>query len=213
MAFSAPRCMPRCRAWGSAPVVVTGVVTNICVRSTCHDAFFLGYNVLVPEQCVAATSAREQASSLYDIDTHYGSVTSLEQVLGLLASARGRAMNDLVIRNIGRIVSGDVAQPLLAGDTVIVRDGKIAAIGQAGAVDAAGDGSCDRRGWLPALAGANQFAHPPGGRRLHAAPANARLHRKRAARRRNADHLGRRSSPAGPAQGRRRNQGAGDSGR
>jgi ureidoacrylate peracid hydrolase len=41
--------------------------------------------VLVPEQCVAATSDREQASSLYDIDTHYGSVTSLEQVLGLLA--------------------------------------------------------------------------------------------------------------------------------
>ena len=70
---------------GITTLVVTGVVTNICVRSTCHDAFFLGYNVLVPEQCVAATSEREQASSLYDIDTHYGSVTSLEQVLNLLA--------------------------------------------------------------------------------------------------------------------------------
>jgi ureidoacrylate peracid hydrolase len=70
---------------GITTLVVTGVVTNICVRSTCHDAFFLGYNVLVPEQCVAATSEREQASSLYDIDTHYGSVTSLEQVLKLLA--------------------------------------------------------------------------------------------------------------------------------
>ena len=70
---------------GITTLVVAGVVTNICVRSTCHDAFFLGYNVLVPEQCVAATSEREQASSLYDIDTHYGSVTSLEQVLNLLA--------------------------------------------------------------------------------------------------------------------------------
>jgi len=66
-------------------LIVTGVVTNICVRSTCHDAFFLGYNVLVPEQCVSATSDREQDSSLYDIDTHYGSVTSLEQTLALLA--------------------------------------------------------------------------------------------------------------------------------
>jgi len=45
-------------------------------------------------------------------------------------------MNDLVIANIGRIVSGDIAQPLLLGDTVVVRDGKIAAIGQAGAVPA-----------------------------------------------------------------------------
>ena len=70
---------------GITTLVVTGVVTNICVRSTCHDAFFLGYNVLVPEQCVAATSEREQASSLYDIDTHYGSVISLERALNLLA--------------------------------------------------------------------------------------------------------------------------------
>lgn len=73
------------QAMGVTTVLVTGVVTNICVRSTCHDAFFRGYNVLVPEQCVAATSEREQASSLYDIDTHYGSVVSLDYVLSLLA--------------------------------------------------------------------------------------------------------------------------------
>src|SRR6266540_369090 len=47
-------------------------------------------------------------------------------------------MNDLVIGNIGQIVSGDVEQPLLPGDTVVVRDGKIAAIGQAGALDTQG---------------------------------------------------------------------------
>jgi ureidoacrylate peracid hydrolase len=70
---------------GITTLIVTGVVTNICVRSTTHDAFFLGYDVLVPEECVSATSEREQASSLYDIDTHYGSVTSLEHVLSMLA--------------------------------------------------------------------------------------------------------------------------------
>jgi ureidoacrylate peracid hydrolase len=67
-------------------VIVTGIVTNICVRSTVHDAFFLGYNVIVPADCVAATSAREQESSLYDIETHYGTVMSLEQVLPLLGA-------------------------------------------------------------------------------------------------------------------------------
>jgi ureidoacrylate peracid hydrolase len=73
------------QAQGITTLIMTGVVTNICVRSTTHDAFFLGYDVLVPAECVSATSEREQASSLYDIDTHYGSVTSLEQVLSLLA--------------------------------------------------------------------------------------------------------------------------------
>ena len=65
-------------------LVVTGVVTNICVRSTCHDAFFRGYDVIVPPECVMATGEREQASSLYDIDTHYGTVASLDDVLAAL---------------------------------------------------------------------------------------------------------------------------------
>ena len=42
-------------------LIVMGVVTNICVRSTVHDAFFLGYKVIVPEDCVAATGPREQS--------------------------------------------------------------------------------------------------------------------------------------------------------
>ncbi len=67
--------------FGVRTLIITGVVTNICVRSTTHDAFFLGYDVLVPEACVGATSEREQASSLYDIDTHYGAVVELEWVL------------------------------------------------------------------------------------------------------------------------------------
>jgi ureidoacrylate peracid hydrolase len=75
---------------GVTTLVVTGVVTNICVRSTCHDAFFHGYDVLVPRECVSATSEREQESSLYDIDTHYGTVTSLDHVLALLAKQEVR---------------------------------------------------------------------------------------------------------------------------
>lgn len=70
------------REWGIRQVVVTGVVTNICVRSTVHDAYFLGYDVFVPEDCVSATSDREQASSLYDIDTHYGDVISSRALFG-----------------------------------------------------------------------------------------------------------------------------------
>jgi ureidoacrylate peracid hydrolase len=73
-------------------VVVTGVVTNICVRSTIHDAFFLGYEVIVPEECVAATSPRQQEATLYDIDTHYGIVTHLETLLTHVESTRSGKM-------------------------------------------------------------------------------------------------------------------------
>jgi ureidoacrylate peracid hydrolase len=76
----------RLRELGIQHLIVTGIVTNICVRSTIHDAFFRGYDVIVPNECVAATSDREQASSLYDIDTHYGKVASLDDVLRILAS-------------------------------------------------------------------------------------------------------------------------------
>ena len=65
-------------------VVVTGVVTNICVRSTCHDAFFRGYQVVVPQDCVRATGPREQESSLWDIQTHFGTVTDSAEILAKL---------------------------------------------------------------------------------------------------------------------------------
>ena len=66
-------------------LIVMGVVTNICVRSTIHDAFFHGYAVIVPHDCVAATGEREQESSLYDIATHFGEVTDSKALIRALA--------------------------------------------------------------------------------------------------------------------------------
>src|SRR5918996_4409967 len=74
----------RLRELGIETVITTGIVTNICVRSTVHDAFFRGYKVIVPRECVAGTSEREQESSLYDIETHFGVVASLDDVLRAL---------------------------------------------------------------------------------------------------------------------------------
>jgi ureidoacrylate peracid hydrolase len=68
-------------------VIVVGVVTNICVRSTVNDAFFLGYEVFVPEDGVAATSERQQEAHLYDIDTHYGTVTNVDAVINQIEGA------------------------------------------------------------------------------------------------------------------------------
>lgn len=65
-------------------LVVCGVVTNICVRSTVHDAFFIGYDVVVPADACAATGPREHDSSLYDIATHFGVVSDSATVVAAL---------------------------------------------------------------------------------------------------------------------------------
>lgn len=65
-------------------LVLCGVATNICVRSTAHDAFFRGYNVVVAEDACAATGEREQASALYDIETHFGRVATVEALTSQL---------------------------------------------------------------------------------------------------------------------------------
>lgn len=73
------------RDFNISSLIVMGVVTNICVRSTVHDAFFLGYDVVVVEDGCAATGPREQASSLYDIATHFGVVAQSQDIAAHLA--------------------------------------------------------------------------------------------------------------------------------
>jgi ureidoacrylate peracid hydrolase len=69
-------------------LIFMGVVTNICVRSTVHDAFFHGYSVIVAEDCVAATGPREQESSLYDIATHFGEIADSEAIIKALSQLK-----------------------------------------------------------------------------------------------------------------------------
>jgi ureidoacrylate peracid hydrolase len=76
-------------------LVVFGVTTNICVRSTVHDAFLNGYQVVVPEDCCAAIGQRQQDSSLYDIATHFGVVNDAAGVVAALRD--GMALKNRVL--------------------------------------------------------------------------------------------------------------------
>jgi ureidoacrylate peracid hydrolase len=75
------------QAAGVRRVYLTGVVTNICLRSTAHDAFFLGYDVTVIRDACAATGPREQESSLYDIATHFGTLCTSDQLSAELVAS------------------------------------------------------------------------------------------------------------------------------
>lgn len=75
------------RRAGIQTVLLCGVVTNICVRSTAHDAFFLGYDVVVAKDACAGTADREQDSSLWDIQTHFGLIGTVDDLLAQLATS------------------------------------------------------------------------------------------------------------------------------
>ena len=47
-------------------------------------------------------------------------------------------MNDLVIKNIDKIVSGDIVKGIVPGDTIVVRDGLIAGVGYEKDLDTTG---------------------------------------------------------------------------
>ena len=66
-----------------------------------------------------------------------------------------------VIRGIGQIVSGDLAAPLLDGDTIVCVDGRIAQVGRESSVDAGGaDTVIDARGTTVAPGLIDSHVHP-----------------------------------------------------
>jgi salicylate hydroxylase len=54
-------------------LIICGLVTNHCVMASCIDAFFLGYNVLIPADCVRASEPNRHCEGLQTL-AKYGSV-------------------------------------------------------------------------------------------------------------------------------------------
>jgi enamidase len=70
----------------------------------------------------------------------------------------------LVIRNIGLLLSGDIGKPILDADTVVVVDGRIAAIGREGDLDMSGASTTiDARGTTLAPGLIDSHVHPVAG--------------------------------------------------
>jgi len=53
-------------------LILTGVVTDICIQHTAADAFFRGYKIIVPKDCVEAVDAKTQEEALRFIKKAYG---------------------------------------------------------------------------------------------------------------------------------------------
>ena len=70
---------------GADTVVVTGASTSGCVRATALDAMQHGYRVVVPREAVGDRNRAAHEANLYDLDTKYADVVSVEDVLAELA--------------------------------------------------------------------------------------------------------------------------------
>lgn len=62
---------PLLRQFRVDTVVLTGQHTNICLRHTTADAFFRGYQVIVPRDAVEAISEEDHESGLKYLETIY----------------------------------------------------------------------------------------------------------------------------------------------
>lgn len=70
---------------GVKTVIVTGLQTHVCVQTTAADAFFRGYNVWVPDDCVFAPSSEDTQRALEWLASYCATVASSTEILALLA--------------------------------------------------------------------------------------------------------------------------------
>jgi maleamate amidohydrolase len=61
-------------------IVTVGATTSGCVRATVVDGLQYGYRMVVPVECVGDRSQAAHHANLYDMNTKYGDVESLDTV-------------------------------------------------------------------------------------------------------------------------------------
>jgi len=63
-------------------IILTGIVTDICIQHTAADAFFRGYKIIVPKDCVEAVDAATQEAAVKYMKKAYGpEITSSKELI------------------------------------------------------------------------------------------------------------------------------------
>lgn len=63
-------------------LILTGVVTDICIQHTAADAFFRGYRIIVPVDCVEANDEQTQKAALDYLKRIYGcEITGKDKIM------------------------------------------------------------------------------------------------------------------------------------
>lgn len=80
--FQEPRLGRFLRKKDIKELVLAGVVTEICIQHSAAGAFFNGYRVVIPEDCVASPDEREKKRALEYMRRIYGvQITNSKEVI------------------------------------------------------------------------------------------------------------------------------------
>jgi nicotinamidase-related amidase len=71
-------------AAGVDTLIVTGASTSGCVRATVVDALQHGFRPVVPREAVGDRNPAAHEANLYDLDTKYADVVSMDEVVAYL---------------------------------------------------------------------------------------------------------------------------------
>ncbi|MBN96060.1 MAG: isochorismatase [Deltaproteobacteria bacterium] len=75
-------------AAGVDTLIVVGCSTSGCVRATAVDGCQYGFRVIVPRQCVGDRAPEPHEANLFDIDSKYGDVMDVADVITQLKEGR-----------------------------------------------------------------------------------------------------------------------------
>jgi maleamate amidohydrolase len=87
-AFFGTSLVPFLLAAGADSLIVTGCVTSGCVRASVVDAVSWGFRTIVPAECVGDRASGPHDSNIFDMDSKYADVESLETVIKRLTAPR-----------------------------------------------------------------------------------------------------------------------------
>jgi ureidoacrylate peracid hydrolase len=82
--FHQTRLHEALQAQGVKTLVFTGVATNVCVDSTLREGFFLGYYVVLAEDCVSSSNGAGHEGTLATVRVNFGTVLRSEELIALL---------------------------------------------------------------------------------------------------------------------------------
>lgn len=68
---------------GIKTLIFTGVATNTCVESTLRDGFFLGYYIVLVEDCCSSAARHLHQGTIENVRANFGEVTSAAELTKL----------------------------------------------------------------------------------------------------------------------------------
>lgn len=73
---------------GVETLIVTGMQSQICVQTTAADAFFRGYNVWVPSDCVVSAREHDRTRALEWLDGYCATVATSTEIVEILTAGK-----------------------------------------------------------------------------------------------------------------------------